>query len=226
MVQNWSEGKSADISHFVLKHAAGRCGDTSPHPHVLNIPLGQRVTSHAVGSALIGQITGAVEAFNPQLIILSMGFDAHKNDPMGLGSLTARDFGHITDVAAQLASKCCSGRLVSVLEGGYGIPCCRIQKNSVNMMPKPESGTETKGGDNSTGTSEGASEGEALCQPVSVENQQQVSKLLDLGDDMPEDMDDQIPPGMPRRLDRCHLEGFIQCVQAHVSALANCKIRK
>ena len=119
------EGEEAGLSQPLFLLLAGRCGDVSPHPHVLNIPLGQRVTSHAVGSALIGQITGAVEVFNPQLIILSMGFDAHKHDPMGLGSLTAQDFGHITDVACQLASKCCSGRLVSILEGGYGIPCCR-----------------------------------------------------------------------------------------------------
>lgn len=98
----------------------GRCGDVSPHPNVLNIPLGQRVMPHAVGSALINRITPAVEAFSPNLIILSAGFDAHKHDPMGLGTLTAQDFGHITDVACQLAFKNCSGRLVSILEGGYG----------------------------------------------------------------------------------------------------------
>lgn len=180
------------------------------------------MTSHAVGSALIGQITGAVEVFNPQLIILSMGFDAHKHDPMGLGSLTAQDFGHITDVACQLASKCCSGRLVSILEGGYGIPCCRPQMKSLSVIPKPENGTETK--------DEDAPNYQTLCQPASVENQQQQQQqqfnLLDLGDDLPDGMDDQIPPGMPRRVDRCHLEGFIQCVQEHVSSLANCKIRE
>uniref|UniRef100_A0A7S3LBJ3 histone deacetylase n=2 Tax=Amphora coffeiformis TaxID=265554 RepID=A0A7S3LBJ3_9STRA len=88
----------------------GRCGDVSPHPNVLNLPLGQRVTPHAVGSALINRITPAVEAFSPNLIILSAGFDAHKHDPMGLGLLSAQDFGHITDVCTQLAFKCCSGR--------------------------------------------------------------------------------------------------------------------
>jgi acetoin utilization deacetylase AcuC-like enzyme len=98
----------------------GRCGDSSPHGCVLNIPLGAKVTSHNVGTALLSRVTPVVDAFSPDLIILSAGFDAHKNDPMGLGGLSAEDFGHITEVACQLAFKSCSGRLLSVLEGGYG----------------------------------------------------------------------------------------------------------
>ena len=61
-----------------------------------------------------------------------------------------------------------------------------------------------------------------VCLPVS----QQSIKLLDLGDDDIPDMDDQLPPGMQRRLEKCHLEGFIECVKEHVTSLATCKIRK
>lgn len=102
----------------------GRCGDTSPHKGVLNIPLGRKVTASAMGTALISQVTPAVETFSPDLIILSAGFDAHINDPLGLGGLTAEDFGSVTEVACQMAYKTCSGRIFSVLEGGYGVPCC------------------------------------------------------------------------------------------------------
>jgi acetoin utilization deacetylase AcuC-like enzyme len=108
----------------------GRCGDHSPHSGVLNIPLGPKVTAHAIGTALMTEVAPAVEAFSPDLIILSSGFDAHKHDPMGLGSLSAEDFGSVTDVACQMAMKVCSGRVVSVLEGGYGVPCCQPSAES------------------------------------------------------------------------------------------------
>lgn len=98
----------------------GRCGDTSPHEGVLNIPLGAKVLSHDIGLALISKVVPKVSAFLPDLIIISAGFDAHKCDPMGLGGLSAADFGHITDVICSLATKSCSGRVISILEGGYG----------------------------------------------------------------------------------------------------------
>lgn len=176
----------------------GRCGDTSPHKGVLNIPLGPKVTSHEMGLALIGQVTDRVNEFQPDLIVLSAGFDAHKADPMGLGGLSAADFGHVTEVACQLAWKHCSGRVVSLLEGGYGVPCCRPQKFLV-------------------------------CQEVSKDaaNQGQQSlpkqpKLLNL-DSLPDDMDDQVPLALQRRLEKCMGEGFVECVEEHVKALIRCK---
>lgn len=66
-----------------------------------------------------------------------------------------------------------------------------------------------------------------VCTPMAATTILQPSgKLLDLGNDLPEDMEDQVPSGMQRRLEKCHLEGFVECVKEHVSALSNCKIRK
>ncbi|CAB9516784.1 Type-2 histone deacetylase 2 [Seminavis robusta] len=217
----------------------GRCGDTSPHRGVLNIPLGPRVNSSAVGTALINEVTPAVDAFAPDLIILSAGFDAHKNDPLGLGGLSAEDFGHITDVACHLASKCCSGRLVSLLEGGYGVPCCRPQKDlflppeTKTAEKKEEDGGKAKeqtepnlgNGDKPTGPAI-ESKAESNANPsTKAEARPQPSKLLDLGDDLPSDMEDQVPYALQRRLERCHVEGFIECVQGHVKSLAKCSTR-
>jgi acetoin utilization deacetylase AcuC-like enzyme len=106
----------------------GRCGDTCPHKGVLNIPLGGRVTSHALGTALMTKVSPAVDNFAPELIIVSAGFDAHKNDPLNLGGLAAEDFGTLTEIICKIALKSCSGRVLSVLEGGYGVPCCRPQQ--------------------------------------------------------------------------------------------------
>lgn len=140
-----------------------------------------------MGQALVSQVSPAVEKFNPDIIILSAGFDAHVNDPLGMGGLSASDFGSVTEIACQIAFKSCSGRLLSVLEGGYGVPCCTPQKDlflpeGVPPVPQP--------------------------------------RLIDLGDDLPPDMDDQTPEALRQRLDRCHLEGFREAVQKHTASLA------
>lgn len=232
----------------------GRCGDTSPHDGVLNIPLGPRVTSHAVGVALISLVSPKVEAFSPDLIILSAGFDAHKNDPMGLGALKAEDFGHITQNACELAFSSCSGRVVSVLEGGYGVPCCRPQTDV--FLPKDSTSTDKKSND--VNDTNGTSKVDAMEQPATHKDDKsnrttetgtvtstltgntsktevtasvnsdksskrpQPSKLLDLGDDLPESMDDQVPFALQARLEKCHAEGFVDCVFHHVQSLVQC----
>jgi acetoin utilization deacetylase AcuC-like enzyme len=58
----------------------GRCGDTSPHSGVLNIPLGSKVNSSDVGTALVSQVLPNVESFSPDLIILSAGFGKNSHD--------------------------------------------------------------------------------------------------------------------------------------------------
>jgi len=254
----------------------GRCGDTSPHKGVLNLPLGAKVMAHDVGTALVRHVSPRVEAFAPDLIVLSAGFDAHRNDPMGLGSLSAKDFGHITEVVCQLAFNTCSGRVISVLEGGYGVPCCRPQKetgSTTSPAPGPAGSSARAGGEFDASKAEEPSNDVACeqTQPSSlttgsevvvipaepgrlppestricdgVENAKseaeqqrtestsdcpadpgttqrpQPTKLCDLGVDLPNTMDDQVPYALQRRLEKCHGEGFIECVREHVESLA------
>jgi len=178
----------------------GRCGDISPHQGVLNIPLGQKVTPAAIGNAFVTLVGPAVENFSPELIILSAGFDAHRNDPLGMGALTSEDFGSVTEVACQIAAKTCSGRVISLLEGGYGVPCCRPTTDL--FLPE----NERKG-------------------KTTVGPAQDSFQCLDLGEDMPEDMRDDIPLVLQQKLDRCHQEGFLHCVKEHVAALARSNTR-
>ena len=254
----------------------GRCGDTSPHSGVLNIPLGAKVTPHAVGTALINLVSPKVEIFSPDLIILSAGFDAHKNDPMGLGGLRAEDFGHITQVACQMAFKSCSGRVLSVMEGGYGVPCCRPQKDiflpegapatsqtivkssaaapepnmslkkpvvtgackantdlgadnfvaarpsggNGSLNPIPQSGADNTDGESQVKLTESKLSDNIVRFPP--KQRPQPSKLLDLGVDLPENMDDQVPYALQIRLEKCHAEGFVDCVFEHVQSLVRC----
>jgi len=64
----------------------------------------------------------AVFEFGPDLVLLSAGFDAYRNDPIGGLGLSVEDFGTLTHLVAQCAGQTCGGRLVSCLEGGYHIP--------------------------------------------------------------------------------------------------------
>ena len=63
----------------------------------------------------------AIEAFEPELILASAGFDAHAADPLGELMLTEDDFAWTADLIVALADSHAGGRMVSVLEGGYDL---------------------------------------------------------------------------------------------------------
>jgi acetoin utilization deacetylase AcuC-like enzyme len=67
------------------------------------------------------EIAPAVERFGPDFILISAGFDAHRDDPLANMKVTEEGFAGMTEVATTLAAKCCNGRLVSLLEGGYNL---------------------------------------------------------------------------------------------------------
>ena len=61
------------------------------------------------------------DSFKPQLIIVSAGFDAHRDDPLASMKVTESGFATMTEMVASLAQECCEGRMLSVLEGGYDL---------------------------------------------------------------------------------------------------------
>ncbi len=61
----------------------------------------------------------AALAFSPDFVLISAGFDAHKDDLLGSMKVTAQGFAELTHIVKAIAEKCCEGRLVSILEGGY-----------------------------------------------------------------------------------------------------------
>ena len=63
----------------------------------------------------------AMEVFRPRFILISAGFDAHRDDPLGGLALTADDYARLTHVLCDIADLYCDGRIVSVLEGGYNL---------------------------------------------------------------------------------------------------------
>jgi acetoin utilization deacetylase AcuC-like enzyme len=63
----------------------------------------------------------ALRSFSPDLVLVSAGFDAHTRDPLGQVELEDEDFDWITREIRAYAENSCSGRLVSLLEGGYDL---------------------------------------------------------------------------------------------------------
>jgi acetoin utilization deacetylase AcuC-like enzyme len=62
-----------------------------------------------------------LDGFKPDLVLISAGFDAHTRDPLANLNLVEADFAWATARLMELAGRCCDGRVVSVLEGGYDL---------------------------------------------------------------------------------------------------------
>ncbi|MBO1076665.1 histone deacetylase family protein [Roseomonas marmotae] len=90
--------------------------------NVFNAPLPPGADSAAFRAAWAERLLPAVEAFAPELIVISAGFDAHARDPLAQLRLREDDFGWLTREICRIADQACHGRVVSLLEGGYDLP--------------------------------------------------------------------------------------------------------
>ncbi len=86
-----------------------------------NLPLKFGISRLDYLSAFEKTLTLAADLIKPDLIIVSAGFDAHAEDPVGSLGLETEDFSRLTELVLQVADTHCGGRLVSILEGGYNI---------------------------------------------------------------------------------------------------------
>ena len=89
--------------------------------NIFNAPLREGDGGAEFRTAMSNIILPALDAFAPDLVIISAGFDAHRDDPLGGLNLTEEDFVWATLNVMDLADKHAEGRVVSVLEGGYDI---------------------------------------------------------------------------------------------------------
>ena len=95
------------------------CGATPRGPNMVNIGLPTRSGSAAFREAVDLGWLPALDAFKPQMIFISAGFDAHREDDMGNLALVEADYEWVTRQLMQVAARHCQGRIVSCLEGGY-----------------------------------------------------------------------------------------------------------
>ena len=85
----------------------------------LNAPLPLGADDAAWQRALEERVLPAVEAFAPEVLLLSAGFDAHRDDPLAGTRLTEDGYRSMTTALVEVAERTAGGRVVSVLEGGY-----------------------------------------------------------------------------------------------------------
>jgi acetoin utilization deacetylase AcuC-like enzyme len=103
----------------------------------INLPLPPHATGDVYLSLFDEIIVPSIERFEPTWVLISAGFDAHRDDPLGDMRLTAGDFADLTDRAASLAGR--PGRLVLFLEGGYDM---RAVQASVGACAARLAGTD------------------------------------------------------------------------------------
>ena len=99
----------------------GAPGERGVADNLVNLPLRPGSGSTEFRQTWDGIGLPALEAWAPELIIVSAGFDAHRADPLAELRLETADFGWITDQLLVVADRYCGGKLVSVLEGGYDL---------------------------------------------------------------------------------------------------------
>ena len=93
----------------------------------LNCPMPAGSDDKDYEAAFMEKILPTIDQFKPEFIIISAGFDAHRDDPLGEINLSTGFYGWMTDRIMEMADKHAGGRIVSVLEGGYNLamlPLC------------------------------------------------------------------------------------------------------
>ncbi len=89
--------------------------------NVLNVPLPPRSGSDAFRDAFERRVLPSLEAFAPDFVLISAGFDAHRADPLADLMLVEDDYAWATARICAIADEVCGGRVVSALEGGYDL---------------------------------------------------------------------------------------------------------
>ena len=96
-------------------------GTDNPAANMINVPLAAGTGSDGFRDVVRTRWLPALEAFRPELIFISAGFDAHREDPLAGLKFTEADYAWVTRELVKVAGRHARGRIVSSLEGGYAL---------------------------------------------------------------------------------------------------------
>jgi len=105
---------------FPFYPGSGTEQEKGKYNNIFNIPLPAGTTSEEFLNAY-EYVLKKINEFKPEFILLSAGFDAHKDDPLAQFQLESKDFYEITKRTLELSNLYCNGNVVSILEGGYDL---------------------------------------------------------------------------------------------------------
>lgn len=111
----------ASTHQWPLYPGTGSVKERGDFDNVVNACLPPMAASPEFRHAVQLQLLPRLDAFRPELVLISAGFDGHSRDPLGGLHLTEADFAWITTKLGEIADRHAQGRLVSCLEGGYDL---------------------------------------------------------------------------------------------------------
>ena len=119
----WDDPTVLYASTHQMPHypGTGAVSERGEHNQIVNAPLAGRRRRRGLSGGDGERILPRLEAFAPDLVIISAGFDAHRRDPLGNLNLIEADFAWATRKLMEIARKHAHERVVSVLEGGYDL---------------------------------------------------------------------------------------------------------
>ena len=110
----------ASTHQFPLYPGTGGAGGTGVG-NIVNVPLRPLAGSSEFRLGMTRTILPALDAFRPEMVLISAGFDAHRNDPLAQLLLEDADYTWITERLLEVARQHAGGRVVATLEGGYDL---------------------------------------------------------------------------------------------------------
>ena len=110
----------ASTHQYPLYPGTGAASETGVG-NVVNVPLRPMAGSSQFRLGMTQRILPALDAFRPELVVVSAGFDAHRSDPLAQLMLEEADYTWVTEKLLEIAYRHGSGRLVATLEGGYDL---------------------------------------------------------------------------------------------------------
>ena len=118
----YNEKKVLYISshQFPFYPGTGSEDETGKYDNILNIPLKAETSSKEFFDSY-KKVYDKLNEFKPEFILLSAGFDAHKNDPLANINLESKDYYTLTKEIMKIAKQICKSKIVSILEGGYNL---------------------------------------------------------------------------------------------------------
>jgi acetoin utilization deacetylase AcuC-like enzyme len=104
-----------------LYPGTGSTGETGAAGNIVNVPLRPMSGGQAFRAGMTRTLLPALDAFQPELLLISAGFDAHRSDPLAQLMLDEADYTWASERLIEIAQRHAQGRVVSSLEGGYDL---------------------------------------------------------------------------------------------------------